>query len=943
VSDRTTATTTDALGPASTTGAVSGAGAGANLRPPLHRPFGRGAVDKLTDVIGTPLTKVSPMLGNAYNSGIQLRTVMGNAYFVVVIGSGFLGAMAVRQTHGLAIPPALWLTLTLIVIGIFDAFSGLVATLVFTTGVIASGHLFSSHWVEGPPGTQGMLYAVTGILTMAFMWFIGPQLPRRIRLLGFNSIKDRFQRRYVILADFLVVTLLMILIMGSLPIFVPLFTGADHEALRQVTMQQHLVLIKWVVGIAAFVKVGFDEIIHAKFELLSKSIGRTRGFVGRWLMRFVAAGIALALVWEIIGTVWQWPVIWLLLISLEGLSALGERFLKPHSIYRYVPRNLFRIVTLLLFDEYMARVLAGRIVTGTELLAWLVLLLVIVVAIYAILDGPDDLEEGDRAATWFTRLVGIIVVIALFIISQNIWTVPATPYANPAGLGTNGQGFLFIADTGNGRVIEVAPDGTRGAIGGHFQGPTSVAPAVGVTPASVYVADPPANAVYRVELKPQVDLVSLGRFGQVASADAATTMVSISTGLVDPTGVATDAQGRLFIAEPTVGDVKEISSTGLLSTFASGLTDPVAVATDAFGHLFVLSGSTGNAGTLTRYLVGPNGRPKGAPKLLVDHLDGAQGVSADAQGNVFVANTGANKVFELLNNGHYLNVRGNFLNPEGLAVDGQGHLYIADSGHGRVILSEPVFVAHTSHVGPTDLASSAALAKDGSTWVVSTSGDTLEHISHGHVTVVDRDLNLPTGVCVSALGKIFISLAGDGEIDRVDPTTGHLSLVAHGLEGVSDLAPNPYGGMYAIEPQLGKILYVSQQGQVSLVLQHLHDPTSVAQDAYGYVDVTVGSGKGGGQLYRVVSAGKAEVLANKIGSPASLVADFRGDLFYIDLSQHTIYEDRGLDGYQIVWQGHSPATDPVAIAANSKGDLTIFTETPGITIHLTSTTTDYQI
>ena len=183
-------------------------------------------------------------------------------------------------------------------------------------------------------------------------------------------------------------------------------------------MQDHLDLIKWIVGIAAVLRVSLDAWVHAKFEMVAKSTGRERGVLAGWVLRICGAAIALALIWEIVGTIWQWPVIWLLLVSLELLSAVGERFLKPSAIYRYVPRNLFRIVTLLLLCEYGARLLSGRVVSGIQLLGWLVLLLSIAIAIYAILDGPGNEEDGERPATWLTRLIGTVVVVALFVISQ---------------------------------------------------------------------------------------------------------------------------------------------------------------------------------------------------------------------------------------------------------------------------------------------------------------------------------------------------------------------------------------------------------------------------------------------------------------------------------------------------------------------------------------------
>jgi sugar lactone lactonase YvrE len=934
--------TTDSthLGPAASVSAAA-PGAKPAQRPPVRRPFGRALVDRFTDWVGTPLHKLTPLFGHAYDNSIPLRTLLGNAYFALVAAGAFLGAWAVENTHGVAVPPVLWLTLAITALGIFDAFSGLVATIVFTGGVVFSGHLFSSHLVTGPAGTQGMLYAFTGILSMAFFWFIGPQLPRRIRLLGFNSIKNTFQRRYVMIGDFFVVTLLMILILGSMPIFIPIFTGADKQSLTQVVLQNHADAVKWVVGIAAFLRVGLDEIVHAKFQSIPKTVGRTRGPLGRWAMRLVGSLIALALVWEVIGTLWQWPVVWLLLVSLDGLSALGERFLRPGAIYRYVPRYLFRIVTLLLFDEYAARELSGKLVSGEELLAWLVLLLVIVIGVYAILDGPDDETEKEKPATWLTRLIGILVVIALFVLSQDIWAVPATPYANPSAVAVSASGLLYIADSGNNRVIEVATNGDRARVGASLSGPSGVAVDENAATPSIYIADTGHNQVVRAETKPVEALVPASQFGHVAFADAATTQSPVGTGFSHPTGLATDAKGRLFVADTGNNRIVEILPTGQQFNFATGLAGPLAVAADAFGQIFVAD--TG-AGEVVRYEVGANGADDGS-KVVARGLDEPAGVAADAQGNFFVSDSGRDRVYEYLADGRRLRVRGQFADPRGLAVDGEGHLYVADAGDGQVILSEPVYAPRTSAIGPAATATAAALGPDGSSYVVSAAAGTLEHVGAAGATTLDTQLNRPSGVAWSlATHRLYVSQSGNGTVERVDPATGSLRLLAHGLVGVTTLVADAYGGLYALEPGAGRIVAISAQGRVRTVVRRLPDPTSLVEDAYGYLDVTIpGTNPHGGQVWRIDPSGKAYVLARSLHDPTSIAADLNGDVFYVEHGTQRVWEERGLLGAQIVWQGTGASSDPAVIVSDHAGNLTVFPLTPGHVIHLHRSTTFYPI
>ena len=909
------------------------------LRSGVHIPFGRFIVDRLTVYLGTPLRKISPLLGKPWDNSAQLRTLLGNGYLIFPAAGAYLGAWAIKNTHGLAVPPVLWLTLVIAVLGIFDAFSGMVATLVFTVGVIATGHLFSSHLVTGPPGTQGMLFAFTGILTMAFIWFIGAQLPRRLRILGFNTIKNTFQRRYVIWADFFVITLLMILILGSVPIFVPIFTGADRQSLTQVTIQNHLDIIKWVVGIAAVLRTALDTFVHMKFHPLRQTTGRQRGALGRWILRIVASAIALALIWEIVGTVWEWPVIWVLLISLDLLSAIGERFLKPSAIYRFVPRNLFRIVTLLLLTQYGARILSGHIVTGSQLLAWLVLLVVVAVAIYAILDGPDDNEEGDRPATWITRLIGMIVVILLFVISQGFFGIPATPYANPTAVAVGNNGTLFIADSGNNRVVEVSLNGNRYDVGTGLSNPSGVAVNPTSSSASIFVADTGNNRVLSIGLTPRQALL-IGRHVRIGDAVSPGSQISVGTGFLHPTGLATDPSGRLFVADTGNNRVVEISPSGVQRTLLSHLSSPTALSADVFGRLYVAN--TG-AGTIIRYNISKSGRAL-KPKVIASGLSSPEGVAADAQGNVYVSEASNNRVFEIRSNGQHVRIQGSFLHPHGIAVDGAGHLYVADTGHGTVELIEPIFIPTVLTRGPNTSATAVARANDGSYYVVNSHAGTLEHVTAHSTTVLVRNLNLPSGVAWTAINRLYVSQQGNGTILRVNPTTGSVTILSQGLLGITALTPDPYGGMFAVSPSTGKLYAVSAQGASHVLYTKLATPVSVVQDAYDNLVVTLlGTSAHSGAVWRIVPGGKAEILASGLSSPGGIAADFNGDVYFIERGTNRVWEDRGLLGAQIVWQGTGLRSNPSAIASDTAGNLVVFPQGGHLEIVLRNSTVTYQL
>ncbi len=205
-------------------------------------------------------------------------------------------------------------------------------------------------------------------------------------------------------------------------------------------------------------------------------------------------------------------------------------------------------------------------------------------------------------------------------------------------------------------------------------------------------------------------------------------------------------------------------------------------------------------------------------------------------------------------------------------------------------------------------------------------------------------LDLPSGVAWTAINRLYVSQAGNGTIEEVDPVTGGLTLFVHGLTDVSSLTPDPYGGLYALQPSLGRIVSISAQGKVAVVLTGLTNPTSLAQDAYGYLDVALrGTTSHNGAIWRIEQGGTVAVLAKNLQYPTDVTADANGDVFYLESGTQTIYEERGLLGSQIVFQGTSQETNPVVILADHEGNVTIFPQAPNRTIQLHRTSTDYPI
>ena len=182
-------------------------------------------------------------------------------------------------------------------------------------------------------------------------------------------------------------------------------------------------------------------------------------------------------------------------------------------------------------------------------------------------------------------------------------------------MAVDGSGDVFIADTGNNRVVEVKPDGTQTTVGTGLNLPFGVAVDGS---GDVFIADAGNNQV--VEVKPDG------------------TQTTVGTGLNVPVSVAVDGNGDLFIADFGNNRVVEVNAGGIETTVASGFNEPRGVAVDGSGDLFIAD--TGNNQVVEV-------KSDGTRATIGSGLSGPAGVTVDGSGDLFIADTGNSRVVEV--------------------------------------------------------------------------------------------------------------------------------------------------------------------------------------------------------------------------------------------------------------------------------------------------------
>jgi sugar lactone lactonase YvrE len=246
-------------------------------------------------------------------------------------------------------------------------------------------------------------------------------------------------------------------------------------------------------------------------------------------------------------------------------------------------------------------------------------------------------------------------------------------FNTPIGVAVDAGGNVFVGDTDNNAVKEMAAAGgytTVKTLGSGFNSVRGVAIDGG---GNVFVADYGNNAVK-----------------EILAAGGHQTVVTLGSGFSSPSGVAVDGIGNVFVADTGNNAVKEILAAGgytNILTLGSGFSAPYGIALDGDSNVFVAD--FGNNAVKEILRVGSY-----STVVTLASIESPAGVAVDVSGNIYVAfqvnlaNPSNYPLKEILAAGGYTSVRtlgSGFLVPSGVAVDGNGNVFVADSDNNRIV------------------------------------------------------------------------------------------------------------------------------------------------------------------------------------------------------------------------------------------------------------------
>jgi sugar lactone lactonase YvrE len=300
---------------------------------------------------------------------------------------------------------------------------------------------------------------------------------------------------------------------------------------------------------------------------------------------------------------------------------------------------------------------------------------------------------------------------------------------------------------------------------------------------NLFIADRDNHRIRRVDTSGNISTVA-GTGASGVSGDGAP---ATTAQLFEPTGVALDSSGNLFIADQNNHRIRRVDTSGNISTVAghgtsgfSGdgssatsaqLNFPHGVALDSSGNLFIADrdnhrirkvDTSGNINTLAG--AGTLGFSGDGGPATSAQLNFPYDIAVDSSGNLFIADRDNHRIRKVDTSGNISTVAGTgafgfsgdggpatgarLAGPTGVAVDSSGNLFVADRGN--------------HHIRKVDTSGN----------ISTVAGDGAQGFSGDGGPATSARLAGPTGVAVDSLGNLFITDRDNHRIRKVEAVAG---------------------------------------------------------------------------------------------------------------------------------------------------------------------------
>ena len=345
----------------------------------------------------------------------------------------------------------------------------------------------------------------------------------------------------------------------------------------------------------------------------------------------------------------------------------------------------------------------------------------------------------------------------------------------PRGVTVGDDDYIYIADTGNNRIHQIGPDGVITTIAGAEDGgdgpamspqlsvPRGVAVDAG---GNLYIADTGNNQIHKLDDEGIVTVAGAGGLGDEGPATNAR--------LLEPTGLAIDVDGTIYITDSGNNRVRKVDSEGIITTFAG----------------------TGDRGRFEADEIGDGG-PATEGKLR-----GPTGLAFDAEGSLYITDFGNSRIRKVDTEVIITTFAGTgersfsgddgpagvaqFSSPLGFEIDGDGNFYLTDRYYDRNRIRKIDTEGIVTTIAETASSGGVTVGTDASVYITEISaGRVLKLSPSGKLSIIagsarsgfsgdggpatEAQLDEPRGIEIDADGNVYVVDSNNGRVRKLTP------------------------------------------------------------------------------------------------------------------------------------------------------------------------------
>ncbi len=504
-------------------------------------------------------------------------------------------------------------------------------------------------------------------------------------------------------------------------------------------------------------------------------------------------------------------------------------------------------------------------------------------------------------------------------------------FQGPGDLAMDASGNLWVTEFQMQNVRELTFGSNYQTIfswGSGLNGPVSVWPDADGT---IRISDAFNHAIKKIMLQPAVSFGS----SALGSTSATQTLTFTFTGTINttinPPVVLTQGVPGKDFADASTGTCTTANGAGhpyipassctvnvTFTPAAPGLRTGAVELLDTSGNLLAeaLLNGIGTGPQLTFSSSGQVTTKLGTLLAAGDTSGIPQKVAVDGNGNIFLADSGGGKLWEIPSGGGTPNQIAAglaFGTPYGFTIDGAGNLFVGDTDHSRIVEIFAPGYTTINNVSPVLVAAPVGLAVDTSDniYVAEASSGGAQVVqevtaasSYSVVETLSSSFTKPFGIAVDAAGNVFVADQGSNSIIE--------------LVGGSSSTTHTYGSFTS--------------------------PEDVAVDAAGNLYV---ADNGGGTITELTvgsNYASSLTLAKSLSSPAGVALDGKGNLYYSNGGDKAVYELDRVDAPSLTFLSSAYQTlstdSPQPVTVSNSGSTGSNLNLSSLTVTTTTTGAD---